>query len=308
MRVGLIDLDQTVTRQLPLAALVDAGQAVCIDASDLAPQLRLVANKAVWQKLQERINTAMDQHSGRGAEVFFYGSGDFHHLTAGLIARHQTPVTVIHLDQHPDWVTFPRSINCGSWVNCALELPQVDRVITLGPSGDDLDWPEVKAANLRAVAGGRLVVWPWQHKPSLVFGRYGNNDSWVQKGRNLHWHAMGEGDLRAHLLRLSPLIRTHAVYITIDKDVLVPQQAVTNWDQGCMTLQHVEAILNVLGEHHQVIGIDVCGDYSSPVFDDLWRRGLSYFDRDTPRPPDHHHHLNAQTNAALLEMFRSIGA
>jgi hypothetical protein len=119
---------------------------------------------------------------------------------------------------------------------------------------------------------------------------------------------MGEGDLRAHLLRLSPLIRTHAVYITIDKDVLVPQQAVTNWDQGCMTLQHVEAILNVLGEHHQVTGIDVCGDYSPPVFDDLWRRGLSYFDRDTPRPPDHHHHLNAQTNAALLEMFRSIGA
>ncbi|NBS03488.1 MAG: arginase, partial [Rhizobiales bacterium] len=92
MRVGLIDLDQTVTRQLPLAALVDAGQAVCIDATDLAPKLRLVANKAVWQELQERIDTALDQHSGRGAEVFFYGSGDFHHLTAGLIARHQTPV------------------------------------------------------------------------------------------------------------------------------------------------------------------------------------------------------------------------
>ena len=308
MRVGLIDLDATVTQQLPLAALVEAGQAVRIDASDLAPKLRLLANRAVWQELQERINLAMGQQSGRGAEVFFYGSGDFHHLTAGLIARHPMPVTVIHLDQHPDWVTFPRSFNCGSWVNRALQLPQVDRVVTLGPSGDDLDWPEWKSANLRAVADGRLVVWPWQHKPSLVFGRYGSNDSWEQKGRFLHWHALGEGALVDHLLRLSALIRTHAVYITIDKDVLVPRQAVTNWDQGSMTLQHIEAILTFLAGHHRVVGIDVCGDYSPPVFADLWRRSLSFFDRDRLVPPDHHHNLNAQTNAALLDMFRSIGA
>ncbi len=308
MRVGLIDLDATVTQQLPLAALVEAGQAVRIDAADLAPKLRLVTDQAAWQELQRRIDLAMGRQTRRGAEVFFYGSGDFHHLTAGLIARHPMPLTVIHLDQHPDWVTFPRSINCGSWVNRALELQQVERVITLGPSGDDLDWPEVKSANLRAVADGRLVVWPWQHKPSWVLGHYGDNDSWVQKGRCLHWYVLGDGDLRDHLLRLSPLIRTQAVYITIDKDALVPKEAVTNWDQGHMTLQHVHAILNYLVEYHQVIGIDVCGDYSPPVFADLWRRGLSFFDRDTPRPPDRHHNLNAQTNAALLDMFRSIGA
>ena len=308
MRIGLIDLDQTVTQQLPLAALVDAGQAVRIDAADLAPKLRLLANRAVWKELQDRIDCAMGQRSGRGAEVFFYGSGDFHHLTAGLIARHSMPVTVIHLDQHPDWVTFPGSLNCGSWVNHALELPQVDRVITLGPCGDDLDWPEGKWANLRAVADGRLVLWPWQQKPSLVFGHYGANDSWVQKGRFLHWQQLGDGTLIDHLVRLLSLIRTHAVYISIDKDVLVPQQAVTNWDQGAMTLQHIEAILTCLAENHQVIGIDVCGDYSPPVFDDLWRRCLSFFDRDISSPPGHHHNLNAQTNAALLDIFRSIGA
>ena len=308
MRIGLIDLDQTVTQQLPLAALVDAGQAVRIDAADLAPKLRLLANRAVWKELQDRIDFAMGQRSGRGAEVFFYGSGDFHHLTAGLIARHSMPVTVIHLDQHPDWVTFPGSLNCGSWVNHALELPQVDRVITLGPSGDDLDWPEWKSANLRAVADGRLVVWPWQHKPSLVLGHYGNTDSWEQKGRFLHWRELGEGALADHLMRLSALIRTQAVYVTIDKDVLSSQQAVTNWDQGFMTLPHVEAVLTFLSAHHQVIGIDVCGDYSPPVFADIWRRGLSFFDRETPQPPAHHHQLNAQTNAALLDMFRSIGA
>ena len=162
MRIGLIDLDATVTQQLPLAALVEAGQAVRIDATDLAPKLRLLANRPAWQELQERIERAMGTQNGRGVEVFFYGSGDFHHLTAGLIARHQMPVTVVHLDQHPDWVTFPRSYNCGSWVNRALELPQVDRVITLGPLGDALDWPEWKSANLRAVADGRLVVWSWQ--------------------------------------------------------------------------------------------------------------------------------------------------
>ena len=75
-----------------------------------------------------------------------------------------------------------------------------------------------------------------------------------------------------------------------------------------MTLSHVGSILTFLAGHHRLVGIDVCGDYSPPVFADIWRRCLSFFDRDTPRPPDHHHHLNAQTNAALLDMFRSIGA
>jgi arginase family enzyme len=307
MHIGLIDLDGSVVEQLPLLALVEAGQATRIEARDLAPRLRIVANPLVWDELFARVDAALARHQRNGSEVMFFGSGDFHHLSAGLIARHALPLTVIHFDQHPDWVGFPKTRNCGSWVNHALDLTQVDRVITLGPSGDDLNWPEWKSANLKAVETERLIVWPWQCKPSRVLGRYAPNQSFSQSGFSLHWQQMAQGTMSAHVEKLMPLIRTHAIYVSIDKDVLTPREAITNWDQGGMTLQDIETILARLAAHHQIVGIDVCGDYSEPVFSDWFRRLLSMTDRSNHVPPADHHKLNARTNAALLDCFRKMG-
>ena len=51
------------------------------------------------------------------------------------------------------------------------------------------------------------------------------------------------------------------VYISIDKDVLDEKYAVTNWDQGKMSMGMLEQILKTLVTEYDVIGVDICGMY-----------------------------------------------
>ncbi|MQT14851.1 hypothetical protein [Segnochrobactrum spirostomi] len=106
---------------------------------------------------------------------------------------------------------------------------------------------------------------------------------------------------------LSRRIPTHDVWITLDKDVFAPADAVTNWDQGEMRLAHAAALIRTVASRHAVVGVDVCGDYSPPRFTDPWRRTLAFLDRSC-RPPvtRPHHGLNADTNARLLRLFDEV--
>lgn len=50
------------------------------------------------------------------------------------------------------------------------------------------------------------------------------------------------------------------VYISVDKDVLNTDSAVTNWDQGSLSLASLESLLSIILRNENVIGIDVCGE------------------------------------------------
>lgn len=62
-----------------------------------------------------------------------------------------------------------------------------------------------------------------------------------------------------HNPMLRPLSDGLPVYLSIDLDVLSPDYARTNWDQGDMTL---DCLLERVGEtaaSHRIIGVDICG-------------------------------------------------
>ena len=50
------------------------------------------------------------------------------------------------------------------------------------------------------------------------------------------------------------------VYISIDKDALSEEFAITDWDQGDMTLSTLLDMLSNIFASHTVLGIDICGD------------------------------------------------
>ena len=50
------------------------------------------------------------------------------------------------------------------------------------------------------------------------------------------------------------------VYLSIDKDVLNPASAVTDWDQGSFSLQELEELLAIVLRKERVVGIDICGE------------------------------------------------
>ena len=306
MRLRLLDLDGALDQQAAIRQALDDKRMTRIEARDLATSLRIVASRKAFATLTQRLRMSFSQ--GQGPQITFYGSGDFHHVTTALIGLCEGPLTVLHFDNHPDWVRFPQTHNCGAWVNRVLELAYVARVVTLGPASDDLDRPQWQMANLSAVEDGRITLFPYRHAPSRVFGRFAQSPSYEFNDGALHWHCLEGMSVDAILTRLWPQIETEKVYITFDKDVLQPQDAATNWDQGFMPLEAVCSIISGVAKRHEVVGLDICGDWSQPVFADPFRWFLSACDRSVAVPDEDALACNERTNARILSLIEDLFA
>ena len=75
------------------------------------------------------------------------------------------------------------------------------------------------------------------------------------------------------------------IYISLDKDVLVPEDARTDWSQGNMTLMELQQHLRGLQKKYSILGVDICGEKKdNPTAEDL--------------------RINRSTNAALIEILK----
>lgn len=304
--MNILDLDHSLTAQAPIARLLDSGRAKRLDLLDLGPKLRLWSSERTWRRFAERLQQR-PRHSGLQPEIFFVGSGDYHHLTPAFLSDLPEPVSLIHFDNHPDWVHFAPRRHCGSWVNQALKLPNIRRIVTLGPCSDDLQNPQLKGGNLNALRRGVLQLFPWQHPPSKVWGRVGDGAGHQQQENLLHWRNLAELDWPVFLQQMIASLPTDAVWITIDKDVLASEDAATNWDQGGMRLSHLLHAIRVLAASKRVIGIDICGEYAPPAFSNAFKR----WEAKSDQPPAERWSQtdllrNAATNEALIELFEEL--
>ncbi|MHA3736518.1 arginase [Pseudomonas sp. Eth.TT006] len=304
--MNILDLDHSLTAQAPIAHLLDTGRARRLDLLDLGPKLRLWSSERTWRRFAERLQQR-PRHSGSAPEIFFVGSGDYHHLTPAFLSDLPEPVSLIHFDNHPDWVRFAPRRHCGSWVNQALKLPNIRRIVTLGPCSDDLQNPQLKGGNLAALRRGVLQLFPWQHPPSRVWGRVGDGAGHAQQENMLHWRNLSELDWALFLDNMIASLPTEAVWITIDKDVLASEDAATNWDQGGMRLSHMLQALRALAASKRIIGIDICGEYARPAFSNVFKR----WEAKTDQPPAERWNdadilRNAATNQALIELFEEL--
>lgn len=308
MRLRVLDLDGSVAGQVVMAERVRDGQVEIEDVTRLGPSLRVIATRRGIARLVAQLDARFGTPDGT-PEVYFYGSGDFHHVTAALVSRLREPVTIVHFDNHPDWCRFPATWNCGAWVNRALEMPHVQRVVTLGPASTDLVRPELQTANLRAVSDGRLEVYPWAAEPSRVWRRYRDTACMRQAGRRLEWRTLADLSWPAFLDEFEDRLPRTALWITIDKDVLGPGEATTNWDQGAMPLDHVLAAVERLARCRRIAGIDVCGEHSVPVFADPVRAFIARMDNPPgAEPAPEALAVNARTNERLVSAFeRALG-
>ncbi len=317
MQLLLLHLDDALELQPDFVHSCQMAGAHEVDDKDSGRAIRLWGRRpdldTVWRNLAKARPS-----TGEGARLCFMGSGDFHHVTALLLSQalenSRKAVTVIHIDNHPDWVHFDPGMHCGSWVNKALEQPLVKKVITLGVCSHDLRSPERKGANLVPLADGRLELYPYKHPPSKVKSHYGSGPSFSQIDGALHWQSISELGESNFLDRLLGRIPTEAVYVTIDKDALSDADAVTNWDQGRMRLPYVLWLLSEIGERYHLIGADVTGDYSTPYYGgDLYTRTIKKAEVLIDQPFRHHdmkaaRNINSAANHALLEVLSELMA
>lgn len=202
-----------------------------IDLTDLSGTKRYCSRETlatIRQRLKWR----------RRRGVTLIGSGNYHYVTYLLLSEIMTPFSLVLFDFHTDMMESPAEdiVSCGSWVTKALqELPLLRQVLIIGARRGASEAP---AYDLSLRRGRRVLI--------------------VEQ--------VTEENERAILTTIMARLSTHPVYISVDKDVLDPEEALTDWEQGAMKLAVLTRLIRAIAGRRRLCGADICGEYPvSPV-------------------------------------------
>ncbi|MBV9467730.1 MAG: arginase family protein [Abitibacteriaceae bacterium] len=304
-RVRILDLDGSVTKQLSLMSQLATPPQV-IDLRHLAASLRFMCTQRARHQFESYLQVTQRDH------LTFYGSGDFHHLTAALVAQWQTPISLVVFDGHPDWdMTSPWHC-CGCWVNEVLAQPHIRKVVVIGLGGTDLHGWHVLRGNLKAIYQQKLELFParWQQSKT-IFGAsaalpgVSMTRRWLKT--NIRWQTVAQRSLPEIMHDVITRLPTRDVYLSIDKDCLTSDFAITNWEEGELTLPTLCGAMQKLAKAKDIVGVDVIGEWSQgPIHNWLfrWLAKADHPQQATPRTADFKR--NEQTNITLYNALLEL--
>lgn len=303
--LSILDLDGSVTSQ---TELVSSYKPAIVDLRDLGPAARFWMDERTRRRLAERV-PAMPEGS-----LVFLGSGDFHHLTSLIAGRVTGPFSLISFDAHPDWDTASPLLSCGSWVSRLLRSrADLAKVLLLGAVACDASPFLVMTGSLNELSGDRVELYPYQSPPVVVPFRAVPDSISVSVDRRgpfsiLRWQELTSKNMLEFFMHVLKRLPTKRVYVTIDKDCLSTDYALTNWGQGGLSLDDLLIMLKEIKEQCEIVGIDITGDYSPIRVKGIVKNVASYLNR--PRrikaeefPPPFITRANEQTNLKLLELL-----
>ena len=99
---------------------------------------------------------------------------------------------------------------------------------------------------------------------------------------------------------------TKKVYLSIDKDCLKHEFALTNWEEGKLSLDELLLMLRLIKENLEIVGLDITGDYSKISLSGRLKRIFSRLDHPKAVKADRLSgeevtRINELTNLRLLE-------
>ena len=186
--------------------------------------------------------------------IHFIDSGNYHYMSRIWLEKLNTPFRLVVFDNHTDMQppAFGGLLSCGGWVAASLEeLPLLKEVLLVGPDQEAFD----------------------QTEPTLR-----------EKVRFLSREKLREMTLEEKVSFFKELTAELPTYLSVDKDVLCPEEASTTWSQGEMTLEELCQFVKILLEKQDILGMDVCGECDPDACEG--------------------DHLNDLANRKLLELWR----
>ena len=186
--------------------------------------------------------------------IHFIDSGNYHYMSRIWLEKLNTQFRLVVFDNHTDMhpPAFGGLLSCGGWVAASLEeLPLLKEVLLVGPDQEAFD----------------------QTEPVLR-----------EKVRFLSREKLGEMTLEEKVSFFEELTAELPTYLSVDKDVLCPEEASTTWSQGEMTLEELCQFVKILLEKQDILGMDVCGECDPDACEG--------------------DHLNDLANRKLLELWR----
>jgi len=300
--IRILDFDGSIVKQQNI--LLKYPHQI-INLNDLASRTRLWMDSRARRAVQERIDKTTRN------SVTFLGSGDFHNTTPLLLNQFKEPISLIVFDFHPDWDTLPPHFGCGSWVSRALEEKNILKCLLIGIASEDISSPWIQSANLKSLANGRLEIYPYAHGPTTVFARAvpANISLRSEKGflrSRIYWEELKHKNLKDFFSSLIARLPVKDVYVSIDKDCLDRRGALTNWEEGGLSLDELILMLKLIKENLNIVGLDIAGDYSKEAGLGRLKRFFSRMDHPREIIADKIHQeeitgINERANLRILE-------
>jgi len=303
--IRILNFDDSVIKQ---KRLLEQYKPAVIDFKRIAPFTRLWLNKKIEKEIAASLAPEFIN------SVTFLGSGDFHHISSLLIQQFREPINLIIFDNHPDWDCLPPKIGCGSWVSRIQRLENVEKIILLGVSSEDISFPSILTGNLASLKDNRLEIYPFMHRPTRVlFKRVPENISInIKRGKfssDIYWQELKGKDLKNFMLQTASRLKNKKVYVSIDKDCLASQYALANWEEGNFSLDGLLDILGVIKNDLDIVGLDIVGDYSElnikskiKSFFSLLDHPKNYSSRNKSR--EYINSVNEETNMKIMKLLR----
>ena len=162
--------------------------------------------------------------------IHFLDSGNYHYVTRFFVDEIERPFSLVLFDYHNDMQQpmIHDLTSCGSWAGEILKSNRYLRqLIIIGPDEKNLgEMDETLKSKVIYISIQEL-------EKQKVEEKSGKIDVGVP------------------------------FYISIDKDVLSKSYAITNWNQGRMSIEMLEMLLTFFLVSSDVIGVDICGEYST---------------------------------------------
>lgn len=286
------------------------------DLKEFSREARLRCGRTVASRVRERIVAI--RKIVPEPWLAFFGSGDFHHLSLLLLETlpaSRDPVTLVLIDNHPDWTVLPPRYHCGNWVAGALGLPRVERAVLIGMNGPDLRPRDLHFAPLRDVASGRAEMYPWEcagvelalRRPEGM--REDGPVRRTRRGCSIRWATMAQMGADATFARVAGALEGRSIYLSIDKDCLRSADAASDWEQGAMSLDELVRGLRLLRAHCMIVGADVCGERApAPLAGFIKRLDAGRVGAPWRAPSGLDVHKNQSANMAILRALTTTPA
>lgn len=304
--IRVLNFDQSVIKQKNLLAKYSNE---VVDLTSLGPRVRYWMGSKAMAQLDDRI-------AGSAKDIVtFLGSGDFHHVSERLINQFEEPLSVIAFDHHPDWSILPAHLNCGSWVSQVIRKKNVLKAVLIGNASVDLSDFSIQTGNLDSLKNDLVEIYPYEHAPTKVFLKKipPNHSVRVEKGTfasRLHWTELRNQDLASFFKGVLARLPSRKVYVSIDKDCLKNDFAITNWEEGKLSLEELLLMLQLIKENMEIVGVDVTGDYSPVRLRGTFKQCMSHFDHPKnlkahTLPESVVTSINEATNLKILQVLNA---
>lgn len=300
--VRLLDVDGSVVKQRTLLQRL-GSRAQIVELRALESHLRFMSTRKARRGFERALVPSQRNR------LTFLGSGDFHHLSASLVAQWKTPLSLLVFDGHPDWdITSPWPC-CGCWINEVLALPNVRRVAVVGLGKTDLHGWHVLRGNLQAIQRQKLELFPWSWKRSkTLLARSQKLPCASLRARGLKteigWQTVAQNGLMSLVDSILERLPTKEIYLSIDKDCLKRAHAVTNWEEGEASLGELCQALARVRQRKDIVGADIIGEWSRGAISNRLFRAIAHADHPLQADPTPDElRVNEETNSALLEVL-----